>query len=96
MTSGSSSRSNSSGIIIVPVGGVLAPAVGCYPIIALPFSAHVAGFLGGHFSAGGGPQEDDCVVSASSWSIYGSLFWTARLITMGDRDGTLSEAIGIA
>ena len=96
MTSGSSSRSMSSGIVIVPVWGVLVPAVCCYPIIALPFSAHVAGFVGGHFAAGGGPQEDDCVVFSSISSISGSLFWTARFITIGDRDGTLSEAIGIA
>jgi hypothetical protein len=96
MTSGSSSRSMSSGMIIVPDGGAMAPAVGCYPTTALPFSALVGGFVGGHLAAGGGPQEDDCVVSSSIWSIAGCLFWAVRLITMGDRDGTLSEAIGIA
>jgi hypothetical protein len=46
MTSGSSSRSMSSGIVVMTIGGAMMPFVGFYPTFLFPFSAVVGGFVG--------------------------------------------------
>jgi hypothetical protein len=99
MTSGSSSSVMSSGIGVFATGGAIMPVVVGGPMFALPFAALVAGVSGRPhpliylIRICSGSFGDDWAVSSSIWAVRGGFF---RLITIGGRDGWLSEASGIA
>jgi hypothetical protein len=78
----------SSGNVVVATGGAIPPVVVGFPIIALPFSAHLGGILGGLGITGGGPHDDEWAVSVSIMFMTGfRLQASIQSITIGGRDG---------
>jgi hypothetical protein len=101
MTSGSSSSVMSSGIGVFATGGAIMPVVVGGPMFAFPLSkaALVAGVSGRPhpliylIRICCGSFGEDWAVFSSIWTVCGGFF---RLITIGGRDGWLSDASGIA
>ena len=101
ITSGSSTSVMSSGTVVMATGGAIIPAIVGSPTFAFPLSTLVGSTTMGHvyicpaFMSIGSTRED-WAVSASTWSPVCCTIWPFRSITIGGRDGSLSDASGSA